>query len=114
VQLEAFQLALLRRAENATTYDDATLDRIQGEHVAFLERLRSEGSIVTNGPVMDQVDETLRGIGVYNVGSLDEARALAETDPAVVAGRLVVDVMTWLTPTNTMIQNGSLVTIGDS
>jgi len=37
---------------------------------------------------MDQVDETLRGIGVYNVGSLDEARALAETDPAVVAGRL--------------------------
>jgi hypothetical protein len=32
---------------------------------------------------------------VYRVGSIDEARKLAEDDPAVKAGRLRVEVMTW-------------------
>jgi hypothetical protein len=43
------------------------------------------------------VDERLRGIAIYRVDSLDRARELAESDPAVVAGRLEVDAMTWST-----------------
>jgi len=38
----------------------------------------------------------LESFCLYRVGT-DEARALAEADPSVQAGRLVVDVMTWLT-----------------
>jgi hypothetical protein len=44
--------------------------------------------VVTNGPVLDQLDESLRGLTFYGTCSLDAARRLAEQDPAVVAGRL--------------------------
>jgi hypothetical protein len=32
---------------------------------------------------------------IFRCGSIDEARELAEADPAVKAGRLRVEVMTW-------------------
>jgi hypothetical protein len=34
VDLEAFELVLLRTPENAPAYDDAELERIQAEHLA--------------------------------------------------------------------------------
>jgi hypothetical protein len=61
MELEAFELVLLRRPADASLYDEATLERIQSEHVAYHVALREAGRIVTNGPVTDQVDESLRG-----------------------------------------------------
>jgi len=95
VQLEAFELVLLRRPQDATSYADETLARIQRQHLDFHERMRAEGKVLTNRPVVDQPDESLRGLAFYRVGSLEAAREYAETDPAVVAGRLSVEVMTW-------------------
>jgi hypothetical protein len=60
VDLEAFELVVLRRPSDATGYDDATLDRIQAEHLAYLSSLREAGHVVTNGPVLDQPDESVR------------------------------------------------------
>jgi uncharacterized protein YciI len=97
---------MLRRPANATPYDEDTLERIQAEHLAFHARLRAEGTIVTNGPLRGQPDESLRGFTFYRVGSVDRAREIAEQDPSVQAGRLVVDVMEWLCPTGTMILSG--------
>lgn len=109
MELEAFELVLLRRPADAPTYDEATLERIQGEHIAFHATLRESGQVVTNGPVLDQVDESLRGLTFYRTGSLEEARRLAECDPAVRAGRLAVEVMTWYCPAGTMIEHGTPV-----
>jgi uncharacterized protein YciI len=95
VDLEAFELVILRRPENARSYNEQTLERIQREHLDYHEALRAAGHIVTNGPVLDQPDESMRGLAFYRTGSLDETRRLAEQDPAVQAGRLVVEVMTW-------------------
>jgi uncharacterized protein len=111
VELEAFELVLLRRPDNPTAYDDAELDRIQAEHLAFYARLRASGEVVTNGPVVDQPDVSLRGLGFYRTGSLEQARQLAETDPAVAAGRLVVEIMTWYCPPGTMSKPGRAVTL---
>ena len=36
------------------------------------------------------------GVFIFKVATLDEARALAESDPAVKAGRLKADVHPWL------------------
>lgn len=52
--------------------------------------------LVVAGPFGD--DGTLRGIFVFRVASLDEAKTLAETDPAVKAGRLAIDMHPWLVP----------------
>ena len=98
MNLEAYELVMLRRPADAPPYDDPTLERIQREHLAYHAGLRAAGQVVTNGPLTGQPDESLRGLTFYRTGSLDEARRLAEADPAVKAGRLVVDVMTWCCP----------------
>lgn len=106
MNLEAYELVVLRRPAGAPPYDDPTLERIQREHLAYHDRLRATGQVVTNGPLTDQPDESLRGLTFYRTGSLDEARRLAEEDPAVKAGRLVVDVMTWYCPAGSMRRPG--------
>jgi uncharacterized protein len=113
VDLEAFELVILRRPENARSYDEATLERIQREHLDYLRSLRDAGHIVANGPVSDQPDESLRGLAFYATGSLETARHLAHEDPAVQAGRLTVEVMTWLCRPGMMAQPGRRVTIPD-
>ena len=75
MNLEAFELVILRRPHDARSYDEATLERIQREHLAYHAALRSSGQIATNGPVLDQPDESLRGLTFYRTGSLEEARA---------------------------------------
>ena len=109
VDLEAFELVLLRRPANAPDYPEAELARIQREHLAHHDRLRESGQVVTNGPV-DGPDAALRGLTFYRTGSVEQSRQLAEADPAVVAGRLVVEIMTWYCPPGTMSLPGRLVT----
>jgi uncharacterized protein YciI len=113
MRLEEFQLILLRRPASPRVYDDAETGRIQREHLAFYAGLRESGQVVTNGPVLDAADEALRGIAFFTVGSVDRARELAGTDPAVLAGRLEVEAMTWWCPQGTMARPGAPVTAGD-
>jgi uncharacterized protein YciI len=113
VELESFELVLLRRPSDAPAYDEETIQRIQREHLGYLASLRASGDIATNGPVMDQPDESLRGLAFYRTGSLARARELAEMDPAVLAGRLTVDVMTWLCPQGLLTQAGHRITLSD-
>jgi uncharacterized protein YciI len=111
MDLEAFELVLLRRPASAPDYPDEELERIQREHLAFHAELRAAGQIVTNGPVDEQPDPSLRGLTFYRTGSLDRSRQLAENDPAVRAGRLAVEIMTWYCPPGTMRQPGRPVTL---
>lgn len=113
MNLEAYELVLLRRPADATPYDDDTLGRIQREHIAYHALLRAAGDIVTNGPVVDQPDESLRGLGFYRTGSLQRARELAEADPAVQAGRLAVEIMQWWSPPGTMTKPGRPISLED-
>jgi uncharacterized protein len=113
MSLESYELVMLRRPPNPTGYDEATLDRIQAEHLAFHAALRDEGRIVTNGPLRGQPDESLRGLTFYRVGSVEAARSLAEQDPSVKAGRLVVEAMQWLCPSGTMTRPGQPFTPDD-
>jgi len=106
MSLESYELVMLRRPSSPTEYDESTLERIQAKHLAFHAALRAEGAVVTNGPLRGQPDESLRGLTFYRVGSVDEARRIAEQDPSVKAGRLVVDVMQWICPSGTMTQPG--------
>jgi uncharacterized protein len=111
VDLETFELVLLRRPASAPDYPDEELERIQREHLAYHDGLRESGQVVTNGPVIEPPDPSLRGLTFYRTGSLERSRQLAEADPAVRAGRLAVEIMTWYCPPGTMRLPGSAITL---
>jgi uncharacterized protein len=113
MDLAAYQLILLRAPAGRPDFEEAEGNRIQREHLAFHAAQRAAGRVVTNGPVREQPDQALRGITIYALDSLDAAEALARTDPAVVAGVLEVEAMTWWCPPGTMIAPGRPVTIPD-
>ena len=114
MDLEAFELVLLRRPASAPDYPGEELERIQREHLAYHAGLREAGHVVTNGPVEGQPDPSLRGLAFYRTGSLERSRRLAEADPAVRAGRLAVEIMTWYCPRGTMSRPGRAVTLADA
>lgn len=111
MDLEAYELVLLRRPENAPDLPEETLDRIQQEHLDYHEMLRAAGHVVTNGPVIEQPDPSLRGLTFYRTGSVAQARRLAKDDPAVRAGRLIAEIMTWYCPPGTMTKPGRPVSL---
>lgn len=113
MDLEAFELVVLRRPTDVPSYDEQTLERIHREHLAYLDSLRDAGHTVAHGPILDQSDDSLRGLVFYRTESLAEARHLAEQDPAVLAGRLSVEVMTWWCRPGTMRQPGRAITVPD-
>ena len=102
---------LLRRPPDARAYPDDELERIQAEHLAYHAKLREAGHVVTNGPVSEQSDPSLRGLTFYRTGSLATARQLALADPAVRAGRLIAEIMTWYCPPGTMSQPGRPISL---
>ena len=68
-------------------------DSIQRLHLAHLARMYYEGYADISGPFGDE-GET-RGITIYNVPTLEMADSLANMDPAVQSGRLVIEVRPW-------------------
>jgi uncharacterized protein YciI len=97
-EFDTYQFVMLRRPEGRPGIDDEMADRLQGQHLGHLAGMKEAGYLKVAGPLDDQPDNTWRGICVYQVGSLQEARRLAELDPAVRAGHLTADVMNWHTP----------------
>lgn len=95
MELDSYTFVLLRRGPRAAEFSDAELEEIQAGH-SFLDEMRSRGHMVLSGPFRDQDDETKRGFSIYRTG-LEKTRRLTEQDPAVQAGRMSVEVMTWLT-----------------
>ena len=94
--LEPQVIGVLRRAPDAPELSEWELDELQDRHVAYQLQQHEAGQLTRGGPFSDQPDEALRGLNLYTT-TLDEARELAAADPAVVAGRLAIDVFTWWT-----------------
>ena len=95
MEFEQFQLVILRAGDNPPQIQREEAMEIQKQHLAHMGGLARQGKILVAGPFSDQPDKTMRGMCIYRCASIDEARQLAEGDPAVKAGRLKVEVLTW-------------------
>jgi len=62
--------------------------------MAHIQKMAADGKLTMAGPFLDNGD--LRGIFIFNVATLEEAKALTAADPAVQAGRLVMEIHPWL------------------
>ncbi len=87
-------LRLLKRGPLWTPEVTPEVQRLQAAHLAYGRKLYEAGKLILNGPMLDNGD--LRGVSIMRVASLEEARALADADPSVQAGRLVSEVHPWM------------------
>jgi uncharacterized protein len=91
---DVLTVVVLRRPDDAPDMSEEDLDALQAAHLAYRSELHSQGSIVVNGPFVDQSDPSYRGMSVFACDPAEAAR-LSAGDPSVVAGRLTFDVMQW-------------------
>lgn len=89
-------LAFLVRGDKWTPEKTPETEAIQKAHMENINRLAEMKKLVVAGPFGD--NGALRGIFVFRVNSIEEARELAATDPAVKAGRLALQIHPWLVP----------------
>ena len=89
-------LAFLTRGEKWTPEKTPATEEIQKGHMANINRLAEMKKLVVAGPFGD--DGRLRGIFVFRVSSIEEAKTLTATDPAVQAGRLAMEIHPWMVP----------------
>lgn len=94
MEFDSVTLLLYLRCEDAPSHSDEELNEIQDGHLAHLRAMGEAGYALTAGPFDAQSDDKFRGLVFFTV-SPDEALRLTENDPAVKAGRLRADVMTW-------------------
>jgi uncharacterized protein YciI len=93
-----YYVYLLRKGPAWTGDSTPELDALQAAHVANMKRLRDEGKLVLNGPLLDafQLSGELRGIGVFKAESMAQARAWLTTDPMIRVGHLAFEMHAWM------------------
>ncbi|NNK76353.1 MAG: hypothetical protein HKP42_09870 [Maribacter sp.] len=90
--MQQYFIAFLKRGPNRSQ-NKSEADSLQALHLAHLGRMYEEGYADISGPFGDDGD--IRGITIYNTPTLEIADSLANLDPMVKAGRLVIEVHPW-------------------
>jgi uncharacterized protein len=91
-----YVLGFFRRAPAAPAITDEETNRIQETHLAHLRQLLEGGDLIAAGPLEENVD--LRGVLLFSTPSLERARELMKSDPALTNGRLILDLYSWYAP----------------
>lgn len=95
-----YVFGLLVRGPNWTPAVTEETKKLQEGHMANIKRLSEAGKLVLAGPFIDGGER--RGVFIFKVDTLEEAQALTETDPAVKAGRLKIELHRWAVPKGTL------------
>jgi hypothetical protein len=88
--------ATLVRPPDVPELTEEEAAELQDRHLAS-GPICATAALVGGGPLVNQDDERLRGISITRCDP-ETARRLSNEDPAVQAGRLAVEVMTWMVP----------------
>jgi uncharacterized protein YciI len=94
--LYSYVVVLLKKGPSWSAEVTPESEALQAAHLGFLRGLYESGQAVAMGPTPG--DGELRGITILRGESVVEALALAGDDPAVRAGRFLLEAHLWLTP----------------
>ena len=93
--MRRYVLAILKTGPNdAKITDKKERENLFNGHMTNIGRLADEGRLAVAGPFADP-DRKYRGLFILAVEKVEDARALAETDPAIKAGIFVVEYVPW-------------------
>lgn len=90
--MKKYVMAFLKRGSNQRLSKDSA-NKLQMAHMGNIDLMAEQGKLVLAGPFFG--DQELRGIYIFNVESIEEAEALTNSDPAIKAGVLQMDLMEW-------------------
>ncbi|MFZ1321701.1 MAG: YciI family protein [Ignavibacteria bacterium] len=90
--MKQYVLAFLK-AGKVKSESHEKAQELQLEHLRNITKMAEEGVLVLAGPFMD--DTEIRGIYIFDVKTIEEAQRLTETDPAIKAGILEMELHPW-------------------
>jgi uncharacterized protein YciI len=91
--MKKYVFCLLKSGTNTTASKEETQKLFEG-HMSNINKLAKEGKLVVAGPFMKN-DRNYRGIYVFNVETIEEAKTLVATDPAIQAKLLEAELTPW-------------------
>lgn len=91
--MKKYVFCLLKTGTNTTASKEETQKLFEG-HMANINKLAKEGKLVVAGPFMKN-DRNYRGIYIFNVETIEEAKTLVATDPAIQAKLLEAELTPW-------------------
>jgi uncharacterized protein YciI len=97
MRFDSYTVVLLTLRPDAPVMTNEEAAALQDRHLAHGADLQERGLVLARGPLTDQDDERFRGFSIWSVDAAT-AREHSEADPAVQAGRLAAEVMTWNMP----------------
>ncbi|MGB5817873.1 MAG: hypothetical protein WBG90_00210 [Saonia sp.] len=92
VLMQQYFIAFLKSGPDRSQ-SKAETDSLQMLHLAHLSSMYEKGYADISGPFGDDGD--IRGLTIYNTPTLAMADSLANSDPMVKAGRLVIEMHPW-------------------
>jgi len=99
--MRQFVLVILKTGPTRMPEGDKRKAMFEG-HFANIQRLSKEGKLVLAGPFGDN-PEGWRGMFVFAVSDIDEAKRLTATDPVIVNGEMVAEYHYWYGSAATMM-----------
>lgn len=91
--MKMYVMAILKAGPNQDqTPEEAA--KLQQAHMDNIGRMAKAGDLVVAGPFAKN-ELGFRGIYVFNVKTIEEAKSLTESDPAIQAGRLAMELIPW-------------------
>lgn len=97
-EMATYQIAFLRKGPAWSAEESPERARLQEAHMAHIRKMAETGKLILAGPFADDGD--LRGLFIFRTDTLEEAKALAEQDPSVQAGRLRIEWHPWYAAKN--------------
>ncbi len=91
--MKMYVMAFLKKGPNRNHTPEAAAE-LQQAHMANIKRMAESGELVLAGPFAEN-DTGIQGIYIFNVTTIAEAERLTNTDPAIQAGRLVMELIPW-------------------
>jgi uncharacterized protein YciI len=91
--MKQYVFCILKTGSNTTATTEEKSNLFKG-HMANINRLAQEGKLVVAGPFMKN-DRNYRGIYIFNVSTIEEAKALVATDPAIKANIFETELTLW-------------------
>ncbi len=92
--MRLYVLCILKTGPKDSKIKGSRRETIFKGHMANIQKLAKEGKLALAGP-FGKNDITFRGLFIFAVATVEEAKKLAQTDPVLSSGVMVAEFVPW-------------------